>query len=100
MQFNSWDLGQQAAGTAVEITLSGNAANVRLLDSANLSAYRIGRQHHYIGGLAKRSPVRLQVPHSGHWHVVIDYGGLTGRGHAGVRVLPGSLTQLGVRRIP
>jgi hypothetical protein len=94
MQFNSWDLGQQAAGTVVEITLSGSTANVRLLDSANLIAYRNGRQHHYIGGLATRSPVRLRVPDSGHWHVVIDYGGGAGRGRAGVHVLPGSLSPI------
>lgn len=94
MQFNSWDLGQQTAGAVVEVTLSGNAANVRLLDSSNFSAFKNGRQHQYIGGHTTRSPVRLQVPRSGRWYLVIDYGGYAGRGRAGVRILPGNLPQL------
>jgi Domain of unknown function (DUF1883) len=67
MNFNYWDLGQQSAGTFVQITLSGDAANVRLLDSANYSAFKAGRSARGVGGYAKRSPVRLQIPNSGHW---------------------------------
>ena len=100
MQFNSWDVGQQPAGAVVEVTLSGNAANVRLLNSSNFSAFKAGRQHRYTGGHATRSPVRLQIPASGHWHVVVDYGGNPGRGRAGVRVLPGNLPQLRQRSLP
>jgi hypothetical protein len=70
------DLGFRTAGDIVEITLSGNAANVRLLDSTNFHAYRNGRQHRYVGGLAQRSPVRLEVPTSGQWHVAVDMQGL------------------------
>lgn len=50
----------------VEIILQGNAANVQLLDSSNFNNYRNGRQYRYIGGLAKKSPIRLQTTHSGH----------------------------------
>jgi hypothetical protein len=73
MNFNYWDLGQQSAGTFVQVTLSGNAANVRLLDSANYSAFKAGRNARGYGGYATRSPVRLQIPNSGQWYVVIDY---------------------------
>ncbi|MFN0132225.1 MAG: DUF1883 domain-containing protein [Phycisphaerales bacterium] len=91
MNFLHTDLGSLRGGEIVEITLQGNAANVRLMDSSNFSSYKSGRQHRYIGGQAKRSPVRLQVPRSGHWHVAIDTGGYRGRVRAGVRVLPGAL---------
>lgn len=84
------DLGFRQAGDVVEVTLSGNAANVRLLDSSNFQSYRSGRQHRYIGGLAKQSPARLQLPNSGHWHVVVDMQGLQGTTRASFRVIPGS----------
>jgi Domain of unknown function (DUF1883)/TIR domain len=82
------DLGFRQAGDVVEITLSGSAANVRLLDSSNFQSYRSGRQHRYIGGLATRSPVRLQVPNSGNWHVAVDMQGLQGKTQASFRLIP------------
>jgi hypothetical protein len=60
------------------------------MDSSNYSSYKSGRQHRYIGGLAQRSPVRLQVPNSGHWYVTIDMQGLRGSVRTGVRVIPGA----------
>ena len=91
MKYIHHDLGNLAGGQLVIVTLRGSAANVRLLDSSNLSSYKAGRRHRYYGGLAKRSPVRLQVPHSGHWHVVVDLGGYAGQIRSGVQVLPGPL---------
>jgi hypothetical protein len=91
MKFNYWDLGQQPAGAIVEVALTGTEANVRLMDSSNYSSFKAGRRHRYHGGLVKRSPARLQVPSSGRWYVTVDYGGMTGRGTASVRVLPGRL---------
>ena len=82
----------------VEITLSGSAANVRLMDSSNLSAYKNGRHHRYYGGLAKQSPIRLQIPSSGHWYVTVDMQGLGGSVRSSVRILPGPLPEL--REIP
>ncbi len=84
------DLGNLNRGDVVEVTLSGSAANVRLLDSSNFSRYRQGQQHRYHGGLAKRSPVRIGVPSSGRWHLAVDMQGLRGTTRAGVRVIPGS----------
>jgi hypothetical protein len=94
MQYIHHDLGYRRAGEIVEITLSGNAANVRLLDSANYSSFRNGRQHRYLGGLAKRSPVRLQIPRSGTWYVVVDMQGLGGSVRSSARILPGPLPPL------
>ncbi len=89
MQFIQNDLGFRQAGDVVEVTLTAGA-NVRLMDSSNFSAYRNGRQHRYTGGLARQSPVRLEIPTSGSWHVAVDMQGLRGSTRAGVRVIPGS----------
>lgn len=93
MQFIKHDLNHRSAGEIVEVELS-NAANVRLLDSSNFQSYRSGRRHDFYGGYAKRSPVRLQIPRSGRWYVVVDLGGHSGRVGSSVRVLPGKLRPL------
>jgi hypothetical protein len=94
MNYLKYDLGNLKSGEIVEITLSGSAANVQLLDSSNMSNYEHGRRYRYIGGLVKRSPVRLQVPGSGHWYVAVDMKGLRGTTNASVRVLPGVLPEV------
>ncbi|TBR57725.1 molecular chaperone Tir [Westiellopsis prolifica IICB1] len=91
MKFMYYDLGQCTSGEIVEIILSGSAANVRLMDSSNLNSYKNGRNHKYIGGLAKKSPVRLQIPSSGHWHVAVDMTGLRGNVKSSARLLPSPL---------
>ena len=88
------DLGNRQRGEIIEVTLSGNAANVRLMDSMNYNAFKNGRQHRYYGGLAKRSPVHLRIPHSGHWHVTVDMQGLRGSTRASIRPLPGPLPEI------
>jgi len=88
MKFTHYDLGYLARGTVVEVTLSGSAANVRLLDGSNFQKYQSGRQHRYYGGLVRRSPTRLVIPQSGHWHVTIDLQGLRGTTRSSIRVIP------------
>lgn len=61
------------------------------MDSFNFNAYKNGRRHCYFGGLATKSPVRLAVPHSGHWYVTVDMMGLKGSVRSSVRVEPESL---------
>ena len=87
------DLGHRKRGEVVEITLT-SGANIRLLDSSNFSGYKNGRRYRGHGGLAKKSPVRLAIPNSGHWHVVIDMQGLRGSTKASVRMLPGALPEM------
>lgn len=93
MQFIHNDLGNRQGGEIVEITLT-SGANVRLMDSSNFSNYKSGRQHKYIGGLAKISPLKLQIPRAGHWHVTVDMQGLRGSTRASVRVLPSALPEI------
>jgi hypothetical protein len=87
MNYNSWDLGQLASGNVVRVVLEGNAANVRLLDSSNYRAFQSRREHRFVGGHYRSSPVHLQVPTVGHYYVVVDYGGYAGTGRASVQVL-------------
>lgn len=87
MNYNYWDLGNQSAGAVVVVALEGNAANVRLMDSANYRSFQRGERYQFFGGLYTQSPVKLQVPVRSHWFVVVDYGGYAGRGRAAVEVL-------------
>ncbi|TXN33418.1 DUF1883 domain-containing protein [Methylobacterium sp. WL30] len=86
MNFLHKDLGLLDGGVVIEVTLD-SAANVSLLDSGNFSSYRDGRQHRSYGGHVTRSPFRIAVPRSGHWHVAVDLGGYSGSVRAGIRVL-------------
>lgn len=103
MEFVHHDLGHRSTGEIVEIVLSGNAANVRLMDSSNFQSYRNNRQHKCIGGLARKSPVRLRIPNSGHWHVAVDLAGLGGSVRSSARILPKpmpTLTEIPLSSIP
>lgn len=91
VQFTHYDLGSKSGGEVVEVTLSGNAANVKLMDDSNFRSYQAGRSHRYSGGHATRSPVHLRIPRAGHWHVTIDLGGYPGSVRTSIRVLPGPL---------
>ena len=90
MNFTHYNLGYVERGSIVVVTLSGSAANVRLMDSSNFSSFKAGRRHNYQGGLARNSPVRLAVPSSGRWHLCIDMQGLRGTVRTSVNVVPGS----------
>lgn len=99
-KYSYYDLGHRKRGETVEVTLSGSAANVLLLDSSNYSAFRSGRLHRYIGGLATRSPVPLAIPSNGHWYVVIHMAGLQGTVRHSIRTLPSPLPEIQVRQQP
>ena len=91
MKFQCYDLHQCEKGERIQVTLRGNAANVRLMDSTNFNYYRQGRGHRYIGGLATQSPMVLTVPRSGHWYVTVDLDGLRGSVSTSIRKLPSPL---------
>jgi hypothetical protein len=88
LQYQSYDLGRQQQGAVAVVELRGNAANVRLMDAHNFNNFKNGRQHRYVGGLAKRSPVRLAIPSNGRWYVTVDLIGLRGSVRSGVVVEP------------
>jgi hypothetical protein len=76
-------------GDAVRVTLTGNAANVLLLDDSNYNSYQSGMQYRYYGGYYTRSPVIVRPPSPGHWHVVVNLGGNVGSVNAVVQVVHG-----------
>ena len=49
MKFIQHDLGYRRNGEMVEIALSGNAVNVRLMDSSNLGSYKQGHRYRIMG---------------------------------------------------
>lgn len=79
MQVIYKDLGQRQIGEIVEVTLS-NPSNVRLMDDHNFANYKKGVKHIYTGGVVRHSPVRLEIPTVGHWHVAVDTQGLQSSG--------------------
>lgn len=85
MNFLKFPLNQQSAGAVVEVTLAGVESDVFLVDPSNLRAMEGGRRFRYHGGHFKGSPVRLKVPESGNWTVVV-VPGAGGTVRASVRV--------------
>lgn len=66
MKHTVYDLQNKKRGDIVEITLNGNAANVRLMDYTNYQSYKRNGRCRYTGGLANKSIIKLQIPNSGH----------------------------------
>lgn len=86
MKFIHHDLRALKAGQVVSVSLSGNAANVKLMDSFNFSNYKNGKRHNYYGGHMTSSKTSLKVPSSGHWHLTVDLGGYPGTVNSNVQV--------------
>ena len=71
MEFLKSALGYQRAGSIVEVELEGTASDVFLVDDLNLRKLERGDPYTYYGGHATSSPVRLDVPSSGSWNLVV-----------------------------
>lgn len=72
-------------GQSIFVTLSGNEANVMVMDDRNFWNYQSGGRITYLGGHYRRSPAVIRPP-AGEWNVVIDLGGYAGRVEAAVSV--------------
>ncbi|MCL2386514.1 MAG: DUF1883 domain-containing protein [Defluviitaleaceae bacterium] len=72
MNYTHYDLGGLGKGRTVEVLLTGNAANVYLMDHENMVKYSRGQPFQALGGLMTFSPIRLQTIASAHWHIVVD----------------------------
>lgn len=79
------------ATDVIETVLTGNAANVRVMDDLNFQNYQTGQPYRFYGGHFARSPAVITVP-AGTWNVVVDLEGtIGGTVNAAVRVLQGVL---------
>lgn len=56
---------------SVRVDLRGSASDVFLLSPGNFHKFKMGRRHEYYGGHYKTSPVIINAPCSGTWHVII-----------------------------
>ncbi|WP_117193831.1 DUF1883 domain-containing protein [Rhizobium terrae] len=90
-RYTHYDLKPQRAGTTIEVTLSA-VNNVRLMTAANFQRFTELLDFKYVGGIAKRSPIRLVIPENGHWHLIVDMEGHHGLAESSVKLLaaPGS----------
>jgi hypothetical protein len=84
MRYLHFDVGDQQTGAVVEASIRGSESDVFLVDSSNFQRFKRGDNFEYFGGHYDRSPVRLPVPHSGHWTAVVIPTG--GRVQASVQV--------------
>lgn len=91
-KYTHFDLKEQRAGTVVEITLAA-VANVRLLSGQNLALYKEAMKHTFVGGVARKSPVRLTIPQGGHWHLVVDMEGHHGEPAPSIRIVEAAAQQ-------
>ncbi len=85
-RFTHYDLKPQRAGTTIEVTLNA-VNNVRLMNAANFQRFTELLDFKYVGGVAKRSPIRLVIPEPGHWHVIVDMEGHHGLAESSVRLI-------------
>jgi hypothetical protein len=73
MDFTHEDLGALPGGAKVIVGFEGTDADVLLLNRAQFARYRAGGLLvGFVGGHYRHSPVRLDVPYEGRWHVVVD----------------------------
>jgi hypothetical protein len=59
----------------IVIVNCSHPCKVRVMDDANYQSYRSGGLFKYYGGYYRMPPVRIAVPHDGHWNVTIDLDG-------------------------
>jgi Domain of unknown function (DUF1883) len=74
MNYLHWDYTSLKRGAVANVTLKGVESDVMLLSPSNYSRFQRGDSFQYYGGHYKKSPVRLVVPSSGSWHVVVIPG--------------------------
>jgi hypothetical protein len=75
LPFHEFNLGQRHRGEAFRVHLTA-AANVFMVDSANLSAFKRNANFRAQGGLIERTPHDFVVPSGGHYYIVAHSWGL------------------------
>lgn len=91
-RFTHYDLKPQRAGTAIEVTLSA-VNNVRLMNAVNYQRFTERLDFKYVGGVARKSPLRLVIPDNGHWHLIVDMEGHHGLAESSVKMIAGPALQ-------
>lgn len=85
-RFTHYDLKEQRAGTIIEVALNA-VNNVRLMTAPNFQRFTELLDFKYLGGVAKKAPVRIIIPESGHWHLIVDMEGHHGLADSSVKIV-------------
>jgi hypothetical protein len=85
-RFTHYDLKELRGGTVLEISLSA-INNVRLMTAPNFQRFKEGLDYKYAGGVAKKAPVKVVVPESAHWHLIVDMEGHHGLAESSVKMV-------------
>ncbi|OXM56154.1 hypothetical protein CFP71_15160 [Amycolatopsis thailandensis] len=75
MHAKSFDLGILDRDTVVTVVVRARA-NIRLMTEVNYLAYRRRQLYKMLGGVALTPELKLTVPTTGHWFLVVDVDGL------------------------
>lgn len=86
-RYTHYDLKEIRTGTIIEVSLNA-VANVRLMTAGNFQRFTELLDFKYVGGVARKSPVRMAIPETGHWHVIVDGEGHHGLADSSVKTLP------------
>ncbi len=85
-RFTHYDLKAQRAGAMIEVSLNA-VNNVRLMTAANFQRFTELLDFKYVGGVARKSPIRLTIPEAGHWHLIVDMEGHHGLAESSVKLI-------------
>ncbi|HBF29711.1 DUF1883 domain-containing protein [Rhizobium sp.] len=85
-RFTHYDLKELRGGIILEVSLSA-INNVRLMTAPNFQRFKEGLDYKFAGGVAKKAPVKIVVPESAHWHLIVDMEGHHGLADSAVKML-------------
>ncbi|MCM2475648.1 DUF1883 domain-containing protein [Rhizobium sp. CG5] len=85
-RFTHYDLKEQRAGAIIEVTLSA-VNNVRLMTAPNFQRFKETLDFKWVGGVAKKSPVKVTIPETAHWHLIVDMEGHHGLADSSVKMI-------------
>ncbi len=86
-RFTHYDLRELRAGAIIEVSLNA-VNNVRLMTSGNYQRFTEMLDFKYLGGVAKKSPIRVTIPETSHWHLIVDCEGHNTLAESAVKMLP------------
>ncbi|KQQ58807.1 MULTISPECIES: DUF1883 domain-containing protein [Rhizobium/Agrobacterium group] len=86
-RFTHYDLKELRAGAIIEVSLNA-INNVRLMNSGNYQRFTEMLDFKYLGGVAKKSPLRVVIPETSHWHLIVDCEGHAALAESSVKMLP------------
>jgi hypothetical protein len=75
-----------SAGDIVVVDCS-HQCNVTLTTDTNFQKYRNHQAYEYYGGAYKKFPIRIAVPRTGNWNIVLDLGGGSARIKHSIRII-------------